>query len=64
MRHTLSTWAEHLGWLSASGDPLKGQVHKVLDRLKTHKLVTDYRGRWTLTTKGKDEAERLKEQAA
>jgi hypothetical protein len=61
--HTLSTWAEHLGWLSASGDPLKGQVHKVLERLKTERLVTQKRGRWMLTTAGKKEAERLQERA-
>jgi hypothetical protein len=62
--HTLSTWAEHLRWLSTSGEPLKGQVHKVLDRLKTEKLVTQDRGRWVLTPKGKKEAERLQEQAS
>lgn len=62
--HTLSTWAEHLRWMSATGAPLKGQVHKVLDRLKSEKLVTQDRGRWVLSAKGKKEAQRLQEQAS
>jgi hypothetical protein len=61
---TISAWAEALGWVSrTSGEPLKGQVHKVLDRLKAEKLVAQKRGRWLLTGAGKKEAERLEDQA-
>ena len=55
--------AEHLGWMSKTGDPLKGQVHKVLERLRAEKLVTQKRGRWVLTGAGKTEADRLAGQA-
>jgi AAA domain len=61
--HSLSTWAEHLGWLSGSGDPLKSRVHRALERLKRDRLADQNRGRWIITKKGKDEAERLKRQA-
>ena len=61
--HTLSTWAEHLEWLTSAGDPLKSRVHRTLERLKTDKLATQNRGRWVLTTKGKKEAEHLQKQA-
>jgi hypothetical protein len=63
--HTLSTWAQDLGWLSqTNGEPLKMRVHRTLDRLKTEKLVTQKRSRWTLTPTGKKEAERLEESAS
>jgi hypothetical protein len=62
--HALSTWAEHLGWISpTTGEPLKPRVHRALERLKQEKLATQQRGRWVLTPRGKKEAERLQEQA-
>jgi hypothetical protein len=61
--HSLSTWAEHLEWLSTSGEPLKSRVHRTLERLKSEKLATQKRGRWMLTTAGKKEAARLQGQA-
>jgi hypothetical protein len=62
--HPLSTWAEHLGWRAATtGEPLKSRVSRTLERLKEAKLATKDRDRWTLTNKGKKEAERLQEQA-
>jgi hypothetical protein len=61
--HPMSKWAEHLGWRSASGEPLKSRVSRTLDRLNAEKFVTQKRGRWLLTNPGKKEAERLQEQA-
>jgi AAA domain len=61
---TLAGWAESLGWISrTTNEPMKGQVHKVLDRLKAERLVTQKRNRWLLTSAGKKEVERLEEQA-
>jgi hypothetical protein len=59
----IASWAEALGWLSKTGEPLKSRVHRTLDRLKTEKLVSQKRGRWVTTAAGKKEAERLEQQA-
>jgi hypothetical protein len=61
---TISSWAELLGWLSQAGDPLKSRVHRTLERLKAEKLITQKRGRWTLTGAGRNEAEKLGQRAA
>ncbi len=52
-------WAEKLGWMSSTAQPLKSRVSRVLDRLKRDRLADNKRGKWTLTTAGKKEAEKL-----
>jgi hypothetical protein len=62
---TLAGWAEALGWTSpTTGEALRARVHRTLDRLKAEKMVAQKRGRWTLTGSGKNEAEKLEDQAA
>ncbi len=61
--HSMSAWAEALGWRSTTGEPLKSRVHRTLERLKAERLVTQKRGNWTLTATGKTEAKRLEDQA-
>jgi AAA domain len=59
----MSAWAELLGWISTTGEPLKSRVHRALERLKAEGLAIQKRGRWTLTAAGNKETERLEEQA-
>jgi hypothetical protein len=66
--HSLSAWAESLGWISVTGEPQKMKpqkmrVHRALERLKSERMTSQDRGRWVLTTRGKREAERLRNQA-
>lgn len=46
--------AEHAGWLTEGGEPLKSKVHRSVQALAADKLVTQLRkgGRWIVTQKG------------
>lgn len=60
--NSIAEMARALNWLSESGEPQKSVVHRVLTALKRGKLVVLERGRWMLTEKGEQEAEKLKAQ--
>jgi hypothetical protein len=60
---SFTTWAKHLEWVSATGEEQKSRISRTMERLKAAKLVTKNREHWVLTKRGKDEAEKLKEQA-
>jgi hypothetical protein len=53
---SMSDWARK----TPSGEPAKWKVQRAIERLAKHKLVTQSRDeKWTLTKKGKAEAERV-----
>jgi hypothetical protein len=53
--------AENAGWKSDAGNPHKGKVGRLLDRLKRDKLVIQRRSRWEITEEGRKELDRKKE---
>jgi hypothetical protein len=57
---SLAALAEEMDWRLANGDPNKMRVKRLLEPLKGEKLVSIFRGTWTLTPSGKKEVERLK----
>ena len=55
---SFSEWARGCGFLDSNGAPMKSKVFRVLERLKSMKLVgNDQRNGWHLTPAGKREAE-------
>lgn len=56
---SIADWARTLQWVGAAdGQPLKSKVHRILTRLAADKLVARRRGRWRITSAGRDEAGR------
>jgi hypothetical protein len=56
---SIADWARALQWVGAAdGQPLKSKVHRILSRLAADKLVARRRGRWRITSAGRDEAGR------
>jgi hypothetical protein len=47
--------ANSAGWISETGSPHKGKVHRILLALKQDKLATQQRGKWKITEAGKRE---------
>jgi RecA-family ATPase len=47
--------ALNTGWVSPTGTPHKGKVHRLLKALQVDKLATPHRGKWKLTEAGKKE---------
>ena len=56
--------ATSLGWTTHAGEPNKSKVQRLVERLKKAKLVETDRSGLSLTPKGKEEAKRLKTNAA
>lgn len=50
---------ERLGWLTPRGEPSKGKVQRLLQRLDAHGLVRNTLRGWRLTSSGEDEAAQL-----
>lgn len=44
--------ATNIGWVSVSGTPHKGKVHRILKSLQALKLVKFWRGKWLITDAG------------
>ncbi len=62
LNHPKDSFAQRcarLGWVSPAGSPQKSKVKRLIDELAKHELVRKGRKGWTLTTKGKTEAEGL-----
>ncbi|MBK1668325.1 hypothetical protein CKO28_09790 [Rhodovibrio sodomensis] len=55
---SMADWCRQLGWVGAKGEPYKSKVQRALAQLQDDRLVHKFRGRWTLTKAGKDEAKR------
>ena len=49
--------ARNAGWVSPSGSPHKGKVHRLLAALNRDKLAARHRGQWSITEAGKKELE-------
>jgi hypothetical protein len=56
--------ATALGWTTHAGDPNKSKVQRLVEPLKKAKLVETDRSGLSLTPKGKEDAKRLKTNAA
>ena len=51
-------WCEQLDWMSEKGTPRKSKINRIMESLKSDKLVHRYRGRYKLTEAGRKEAEK------
>lgn len=54
---TYAEWASQCGW---NGEQAKSKVWRSMERLKEDKLVEKYRGALRLTSRGKEEAQRIR----
>jgi hypothetical protein len=61
---SLAALANTLGWTTHNGEPNKSKVQRLAERLKKAKLVESDRSGLSLNPKGKEEAKRLKTNAA
>lgn len=52
-------WCRRLGWQSESGSPHKSKIARIVERFADDGLVKKVRDRWTLTSSGRKEAERV-----
>lgn len=54
----VSALAEKSGWMSASGEPQKSKVHRLLETLKAQKLAVKELNNWVLTAAGEKTAKK------